>query len=209
MKGEVERKRCEMERAQSHKSSDSSESKRTTHSHLNPTSSEIASIWSPSVQGPVKPPHLEITLFNRNLMKWHEFWNYFEAAIHNARFPSIDKMNYLKSRLTAEALVAISGYQLSNDKYDVVVDVLKRRFGNTQLIIDAHYRNLSHLATDTNQTTSLRQIYDAIERNLEAMGEDINHCHFVALITEKLPQKVLYQLYMLKAEGEEWTVPKL
>ena len=41
------------------------------------------------------------------------------------------------------------------------------------------------------------------------MGEDINHRHFVALISEKLPQKVLYQLYMLKAEGEEWTVPKL
>jgi len=31
----------------------------------------------------------------------------------------------------------------------------------------------------------------------------------VALITEKLPQKVLCQLYMLKGDGEEWTVLKL
>ena len=37
----------------------------------------------------------------------------------------------------------------------------------------------------------------------------MNYCHFVALISEKLPQKVLYLLYMLRADGEEWTVPKL
>ena len=74
-----------------------------------------------------------------------------------------------------EALDAISGYQLSNDNYTVVVDVLKRRFGNPQLIIDAHYRNLSHLAATTNQTV-LRQTHDAIEcnlRSLAAMGEVI------------------------------------
>ena len=212
LKGEVERKRNETEMAQSHRSGGSSETERTDHTQLNPTSSEIASIWSPSIQGPIKLPHLEMALFDGNVLRWREFWDQFEAAIHNAKFSSIDKMNYLRSRLTGEALDAISGYQLSNDNYTVVVDVLKRRFGNPQLIIDVHYRNLSHLAAATNQTVSLRQTYDAIERNLRslaAMGEDVNHRHFVALISEKLPQKVLYQLYMLKPDGEEWTVTML
>jgi len=48
-------------------------------------------------------------------------------------------MNYLKTKLTGEALDSIAGYQLSNDNYKLVVDVLKKRFGNTQSIIDAHY----------------------------------------------------------------------
>jgi len=48
-------------------------------------------------------------------------------------------MNYLKTKLTGEALDAIAGYQLSNDNYKLVVDVLKQRFGNTQSIIDALY----------------------------------------------------------------------
>ena len=64
----------------------------------------------------------------------------------------------------------------------------------------------------SNQANSLRQCYDAIEQNLrslEALGEDVNHRHFVALISEKLPQRVLYQLYMLKEEEEDWTVTKL
>ena len=74
--------------------------------------------------------------------------------------------NYLKSKLQGEALAAISGYQLSNKKYAVVVEVLKKRFGNQQLIIDAHYRHLSHIPPASNQVSKLRQCYDAIEHHL-------------------------------------------
>ena len=114
--------------------------------------------------------------------------------------------------MKGEALSAISGYQLSNNNYTVVVDVLKRRFGNPQLIIDVHYHGLSQLPAATNQTGSLRQCFDAIEchlRSLEAVGENVNHRYFVAIISEKLPLKVLYQLRMLKSDDEEWTVSKL
>ena len=137
----------------------------------------------------------------------------FEASVHGeTRYANIDKFICLKSKLTGDALKAVAGYQLSNENYSVVVDVLKKRFGNKQLVIDAYYHNLSHLPPATNQVSSLRQCYDMIEQNLrslEAIGEDVNHRHFIALISEKLPQKVLYQLYMLQEEGEEWTVAKL
>ena len=86
-----------------------------------------------------------------------------------------------------------------------MVDALKRRFGNPQKIIDAYYRNHLHLPVATNQIGSLRQTYGAIERNIcsfEDMKENVNHRHFVALISKKIPQKVLYQLYMLKPDGE-------
>ena len=73
LKGEVERRRNETEMAQSHRSGGSSETERTNHTQLNPTSSEIASIWSPSVQGPIKPPHLEMALFDGNVLRWREF----------------------------------------------------------------------------------------------------------------------------------------
>lgn len=114
--------------------------------------------------------------------------------------------------MEGETLKAISGYQLSNENYVVAINILKKRFGNKQLIIDAHYRSLSHLPPATNQITKLRSCYDNIEchlRSLEAIGENVNHHHFTALIFEKLPQKVQCQLYMQKAEDEEWTVPKL
>ena len=57
----------------------------------------------------------------------------------------------LKSKLTGDALQAIAGYQLSNDNYPVVVvDVLKNRYGNKQLVVDTYYHKLSQLPPATN-----------------------------------------------------------
>ena len=120
----------------------------------------------------------------------------FEASIHKEkRYANIEKFTYLKPKLSGDALEAIAGYQLSKENYQMVVNVLKKRFGNKQVVIDSYYHNLSHLPVVTNQTSSLHQCYDAIERNfrsLEAIGENVNHRHFIALISEKLPQRVLY-----------------
>ena len=166
--------------------------RQTSQSQSAASGVDIASIWSqPNLQGSIKPPQLEITPFDGDVLKWQEFWDQFEASIHKANYSSIDKLNYLKSRLKGEALSAISGYQLSDNNYSVVVNVLKQRFGNPQLIIDAHYRSLSHLPAATNQTVNLRQCYDTTEQHLhslEAIGENINHWYFVALISEKLPK---------------------
>ena len=172
----------------------------------------IANSCSPQPIAPLRPPQLDITPFGGDILKWQEFWDAFEASVHNAKYAAVDKLNYLKSRLKGEALEAISGYQLSNENYTVVVDMLKKRFGNQQLIIDAHYRSLSNIPPATNQVSKLRQCYDTIEchlRSLEAVGEQVDHRHFVALILEKLPQKVRCQLYMQKPKDEEWTTPSL
>ena len=153
----------------------------------------VFSIWSQPTLCPLKPPQLDISTFSGDMLKWQEFWDAFEASIHTASYAPVDKFNYLKSKLTGDALEAISGYQLSNDNYKVVIDVLKRRFGNQQLIIDAHYRSLSHLPPATNHIDKLRHCYNTIEchlRSLEAIGENISHRHFIALILEKLPQRV-------------------
>ena len=160
----------------------------------------------------MKPPQLDIRAFSGDVLRWQEFWDAFDASVHKARYAPVDKFNYLKSKLEGEALEAISGYQLSNENYPIVIDILKKRFGNKQLIIDAHYRSLSHLSPATNQVTKLRSCYDNIEhhlQSLDAIGENVNHRHFIALIFEKLPQRVRCQLYMQKPEDEEWTVLKL
>ena len=42
-------------------------------------------------------------------------------------------------------------------------------------------------------SVKLRSCYDNIERHLrslDAIGENVNHRHFIALIFEKLPQRV-------------------
>ena len=175
-------------------------------------SGEIGSGLAPHTYGPIKPRQLEIAPFTGDVLKWKEFWDAFEASIDKFKYAPIDKFNYLKSKLRGEALEAISGYQLSNDNYAAVVEVLKKRFGNPQLIIDAHYRNLSHVPPASNHVPKLRQCYDTIERHLrslEAVGENANHRHFVSLILDKLPQRVRCQVYMQKPDDQEWTTSSL
>ena len=168
--------------------------------HLQSTShsTEIASIWTQPNSGPMKPPRLDIRTFSGDVLRWHEFWDAFDASVHKASYAPVDKFNYLKSKLEGEALEAIFGYQLSNENYVVVIDIRKKRFGYMQLIIDAHYQSLSHLPPATNQVAKLRSCYDNIEhhlRSLDAIGKNVNHRHFIALIFEKLPQGSMSALH--------------
>ena len=99
-------------------------------------------------------------------------------SVDKAAYAPVNKFNYHKSKLKGEALEAISGYQLSNDNYQIVVDVLKRRFERSQLIFDAHYHSLSHLPPAKNNVVELRHCYDTMEchlRSLQAIGENIDH----------------------------------
>ena len=127
---------------------------------------ELRSIWSPSLSigTTTKLPQIDIPSFSVDVLKWKEFWDTYEASIHKERrYVNMDKFICLKSRLTGDALKAVAGYQLSNENYEVIVDVLKKRFGNKQLVIDAYYHNLSQLQPATNHVSSLRQCYDTIE----------------------------------------------
>ena len=62
----------------------------------------------------------------------------------------------------------------------------------------------------TNQTASLRQSYDAMERHLCSL-ESVGNILIIGIlwVLFQKSQKVLYQLYMLKGDNEEWTVSKL
>ena len=66
----------------------------------------------------VKLPKLEIPSFSGEKLKWAEFWDSFEAAVHlNTSLSEVEKLNYLMSKLSGEAENSVSGIQLSNENY--------------------------------------------------------------------------------------------
>ena len=115
LKGELEQRRRESDG----RHTESLETSATTEVR------QVGDITSTHIYGPIKPPQLEITPFSGDVLKWKEFWDAFEASIDKAKYAPIDKLNYLKSKLNGEALEAIYGYQLSNENYVAVVEVLK------------------------------------------------------------------------------------
>ena len=124
----------------------------------------------------VKLPKLTIQKFNGDLTRWAPFWDAFESAIHNnPSLSDVDRFNYLKSYLESTAADSIAGLTLTSANYAEAISTLKKRFGNTQLIVNKHMDGLLSLPTvnSHHDVKCLRRLYDAVEshvRGLRALG---------------------------------------
>ncbi len=141
----------------------------------------------------------------------------YEAAIHlNTEISDIDKFNYLRSFLERSARESISGLTLTAANYREAVEILKRRFGNTQQIIARHMDILLKAEAVSSQyhLKSLRHLYDTIEthvRGLRALGiaSDSYGSLLTSVLLNKLPQE-LRLLLSRKIGGEDsWSLDTL
>ena len=92
-------------------------------------------------------------------IKWNKFWDSFrESAVHkNKTLSNIEKFNYLKGKLTGDALNTIAGLSLFYENYEVAVSILKDRFGKKQDLVDIHYMQMidcSSLITEKDHLNS-------------------------------------------------------
>ena len=126
----------------------------------------------------VKLPKLHIQKFGGEVTKWLPFWNQFETAIHdNPALTAVAKFNYLHSFLEYKAADAVGGMALTAANYPEAVAKLKKRFGNTQVIVDRHMEALLNLPSVHNHLDleGLRRLVDKVETNiagLRALGKD-------------------------------------
>ena len=113
----------------------------------------------------VKLPKLEFKKFDGSIFKWTEFWDAFESAIHsNKQLHDVDKFNYLKAQFKGIASEVISGLELTQENYNIAINLLKERYGKKQIMIKAHFVKLMNLPMATYKTTSLRTFYDTMEK---------------------------------------------
>ena len=161
----------------------------------------------------VKLPKLALKRFNGDLTKWVTFWDSFESSIHNN--PGIDRFNYLNTLLEGPAAEAISGLKLTAANYNEAVAILKRRFGNKQLIIIKCMDvllNIDAIASPYN-LKGLRHLYDVVEsqvRGLKSLGVPAeSYGNFLSsVLLNKLPQD-LRLVVSRQVSEEEWTLDGL
>ena len=160
----------------------------------------------------IRLPKLEMSTFDGNVMLFQEFWDMFTAAIHtNKNLSDTEKLTYLKESVVGKAREVLQGLSITAPNYRVAVELLTERFGDKQTAINAHYAKMLALSVTDNQTTSLRDFYDEIEKHMRALaavGEDISQPIFISLITSKLPKQTMLQLEMKRGK-EPWSVKLL
>ena len=78
----------------------------------------------------VKLPRIALPKFNGDVFKFQNFWDQFEAAVHdNDDLPNVQKFTYLRSVLTGIALQKIEGFEVTRANYQTAVECLKHRHG--------------------------------------------------------------------------------
>ena len=107
------------------------------------------------------------------------------------------KFSYLLTLLESSAAEAVAGLALSPANYKEAVGMLKKRYGNKQLINSRHMDVLMNLETVGSQgdVKKLRRLFDVVEtqvRGLKALG--VTAKSYGALLSStllnKLPQEI-------------------
>ena len=156
---------------------------------------------------------LQIPFFDGDKMKWRQFWDRFKVTVdQNERLSEIEKLSYLKSRLTGDAEHVISELSMSHEKYTVAKSLLQDRFEDNLIILNFHFTELMNLAPATNTSKGLRFVYDKIEnhlRSLDTLQQDVNHDIFISIISSKVPKDVFLHLELQKGARNKWSVSML
>ena len=61
------------------------------------------------------------------------------------------------SKLSGEVKNSVSGIELSNESYQVAVDLLKERYGDKQAVVTSHFTELINLKQASNNPKGLRK----------------------------------------------------
>ena len=125
-----------------------------------------------------KLPKIVLKKFQGDPIQYNPFWDAFSSAVdENQQLSDVDKFNYLKNLLEGPAAAAIRGLPLTADNYGAAKEILEKRFGQKQIVINAHMEGLVKLSpvSCNDDLKRLRQLYDQVEshvRALQALGID-------------------------------------
>ena len=146
----------------------------------------------------VKLPKLQIEKFSGDPKQYCAFRDVFDLVTNeNNDLTDVEKFTYLRSYLTGDALRLQVGLALIISNYRVALELLERRFGTKQVIINSHMESLYKLPVirSSEDVRSTRDFHDKIEMNLqsvEAIGVEPESygCLLVPMIKDKIPNEL-------------------
>ena len=159
-------------------------------------------------------PKLSLPTFSGSPLLWQNFWDSFEAAVHNnPSLTVVEKFNYLWAQLEGEAARTVGGFPLTNANYEQSISLLKARFGKQQQIINAHMQALLDLQAPTNTAVSLRELLDTLEnyiRGLESLRKQKESFgdFLIPVVFGKLPAVIRRNLTR-DHSSEQWNIDEL
>ena len=159
-------------------------------------------------------PKLTLPTFFGDPLTWQTFWDSFYVSIHaNPNLSGIQKFNYLKAQLQADAARTIAGLPLTEANYYHAIAILQDRYGQQHKIVNAHMQALLEMPSPSNNLASLRTFYDTVEshiRGLSSLGKSqLSYGDLlIPIIMGKLPTDLQRNLAR-EHSNSPWNLPDL
>ncbi|MCP9261083.1 Pao retrotransposon peptidase family protein [Dirofilaria immitis] len=177
-----------------------------TSGHISQGNLNEVSAIGPQVT--VHLPQLQLPTFSGDPKTWRQFWNSFDVAVHFHFLPDVQKLNYLMSCLRGEALLAVRGYDIAPQNYNIIRKVLIEKFDEDSIIKKFLYAELQSIKRSDRDWKATIEAIERILRQLEAIGENLDHCSIETSIESKLPIWILHKVYEQKKRGA-WSIDRL
>ena len=158
----------------------------------------------------VKLPKFMLKKFTGDPLEWKTFQETYEAAIgQNESLSEVEKFTYLRGYLQGTAFQAIKGFPLTSENYKHAWELLKERYGNSQLIVSCHMNNL--IKFDKVNGANVKELQDESNesnvRTLKTVGihqEQVGPL-WIPIVLEKLPNVIRLQISR-KLGKENWSI---
>ena len=168
-------------------------------------------IVSTHPQNTSRLPKPTLPTFSGDPLTWQTFWDSFEAAVDfNPTLSSVQKFNYLKAQLQADASRTIAGLPLTEANYIQSITLLKERFGQPQRLINAHIPAFLDLSAPSNDLSSLRLFYDLVENHIRGLSSlGVPKVSYGTLLVPIILGKLSTPTLAREHSNLKWTIDEL
>ncbi|XP_043461973.1 uncharacterized protein LOC122498348 [Leptopilina heterotoma] len=118
-------------------------------------------------------PIITLPNFDGSYERWQSFFDTFNAMVHrNTTLDTITKFHYLQSALIGKAKEYINAFEITENNYDIAIDLLKKRYHNSRLIIQHHIQQLFNLPqVNKDIAGSLRALSDGLQKHTRILKQ--------------------------------------
>ncbi|KRZ57753.1 putative protein tag-76 [Trichinella nativa] len=157
----------------------------------------------------VRLPRFELPKFDGDVTRFREFWDQFEASVHQQTdLSDATKMAYLRGCLTGVALDALQGLSAANQGYEIAVQRLKGRFDRPQVAVRQHILRFFHTLSKSSDPSAICDECHRGVYSLTALGKYPRNGGLstaevmIAVARARLPNSVCVQWDKLTMENQ-------
>ncbi|UYV63359.1 hypothetical protein LAZ67_2003843 [Cordylochernes scorpioides] len=139
-----------------------------------PCDDKMSQSSTSDVKRQIKLPKFELKKYTGELEKWLSWWSHFEKIHLDESLSDVDKFEYLIQSMVvgSKAHRLVTSFPLTQKNYNKVIENLKDRFGDRDMLTELYVRKLLKLviASARSEKRTLAQLYDDLVAHLHSLG---------------------------------------